>query len=136
MTGSAKPLPRVLLFEQHFVMRRTIVTVARDLGVAEIQEASTIDRARVLLATSAAFEAVVLDFDDGARTVDLLGELRHGKFNSRADAPVVVIAAELGRKEEDQLAALAVCEVLRKPFKIGDLLNVFVNGGVVPPVRL
>ena len=132
--NSAKALPRVLLFEQHFVMRRTIVSVARDLGVANVQEASTIDRARALLSTDT-FDGIVLDCDDAGRTIDLLGELRHGKFNSPADAPVIVMAAELRRADEQQLEALTVTEVLRKPFKIGDLLNVIMAGGP-PPVTL
>jgi len=118
-----RSLPRVLLFEPHFVMRRTIVSVARDLAVAEVQDASTIDRARALLA-GGAYEGVVLDIDDAARTIDLLGDIRLGRFGSRADAPVVVMAAELRRGEEEQLEALAVTQVLRKPFKIGDLLKI------------
>ena len=126
-----RSLPRVLLFEPHFVMRRTIVSVARDLDVAEIQDASTIDRARALLA-GGVYEGVVLDMDDAARTIDLLGEIRLGRFGSRADAPVFVMAAELRRSEEEQLEALAVTQVLRKPFKIGDLLKI-VGGSARPP---
>ena len=126
-----RSLPRVLLFEPHFVMRRTIVSVARDLDVAEIQDASTIDRARALLA-GGVYEGVVLDMDDAARTIDLLGEIRLGRFGSRADAPVFVMASELRRAEEEQLEALAVTQVLRKPFKIGDLLKI-VGGSARPP---
>lgn len=117
-------LPRVLLFEPHFVMRRTIVSVARDLGVADVQDASTIDRARALLAGNR-FERVVLDCDEPARSIELLGELRLGKFEggSAPNAPVVVLAADLRPSEEHKLEALEVSQILRKPFKIGDLLS-------------
>ena len=126
MTVNGRHLPRVLLFEQHFVMRRTIVSVARELGVAQIQDASTIERARAMLATDT-FEGVVLDCDDAAKTIELLAELRLGRFSSPRDAPVIVMAAALRRSDEEQLQALAVSDVLRKPFKIGDLLRAFAS---------
>ncbi|HEY1090389.1 MAG TPA: response regulator [Burkholderiaceae bacterium] len=127
---SSKPaaLPRVLLFEPHFVLRRTIVSVARDLGVAEIQEVNSIDRARAELAARP-YEGVVLDFDDSSRAADLLGELRLGRFYSRPDVPVVVMAAEMRPRDEQRLEALAVTQVLHKPFKIGDLLNAMGSKG-------
>ncbi|WP_233151800.1 response regulator [Pelomonas sp. KK5] len=119
----AAALPRVMLFEQHFVMRRTIVSVARDLGVAEVQDASTIDRARALLA-SGVYEGVVLELDDASHTVDMLAELRLGRFKSQPDAPVIVLTnGELRRGDEERLQSLAVSQVLTKPFKIGELLN-------------
>ena len=42
-------LPRILLVEPQFVLRRTIVMVARDLGMVDFHEASSVGRARTLL---------------------------------------------------------------------------------------
>ena len=43
-------LPRILLVEPQFVLRRTIVMVARDLGMVDFHEASSVGRARTLMA--------------------------------------------------------------------------------------
>jgi CheY-like chemotaxis protein len=118
----APVLPRVLLLETHFVMRRTIVSVARDLGVAEFQDASSVDRARMLLADQA-YQGLVLELDEESRAMDLLSELRLGRFPSRPDAGVIVMAADLRASDWQRLQDLAVTQILRKPFRIGDLLK-------------
>ncbi len=45
-------LPRILLVEPQFVLRRTMVMVARDLGMVDFHEASSVGRARALLGVS------------------------------------------------------------------------------------
>ena len=57
-------LPRILLVEPQFVLRRTMVMVARDLGMVDFHEASSVGRARALLATGA-YEGLVLDLQEG-----------------------------------------------------------------------
>ena len=67
-------LPRILLIEPQFVLRRTMVMVARDLGMVDFQEASSVGRARVLLATQA-YEGMVLDLQEGPQALELLSDL-------------------------------------------------------------
>ena len=84
-------LPRILLVEPQFVLRRTMVMVARDLGMVDFQEASSVGRARALLATDA-YEGVVLDLQEGPQALELFSELRQGRFATPRDARVVVLA--------------------------------------------
>jgi len=116
------PLPRVLLVEAQFVLRRTIVMVARDLGMVDFDEASNAGRARTLL-TTGAYTGLVLDLQDRALAMALLSDLRHGKFACPAQTPVVVLAADLHPEDSAQLETLGVCRVLRKPVRIRDILS-------------
>ncbi|WP_374437871.1 response regulator [Inhella sp.] len=113
---------RYLLVEPQFVLRRTIVTVARDYAGLQLDECSSIDRARPQLSTTA-FAGLVLDFQDSTAAFELLGALRRGDFVSPSDIPVIVLAAELRPDDANRLKALAVQHVLGKPFKIGHLLS-------------
>ncbi len=116
------PLPRLLLVEPQFVLRRTIVTVARNLGVVDFHEANNLERARTLL-TSEIYQGLVIDFQQGTPALALLGDLRMGKFASRPDALVIVTAALAPPDLARHLQEVGVRHVLGKPFKIGDLLQ-------------
>ena len=115
------PLPRILLIEPQFVLRRTIVMVARDLGMVDFQEASNVGRARTLLAGDA-FDGLVLDVQEGAQAMELLGDLRRGRFATPPDVRVVVLASDGKPVDEARLQALGVTRVLGKPVRISDLL--------------
>jgi hypothetical protein len=86
-------LPRILLVEPQFVLRRTIVMVARDLGMVDFHEASSVGRARTLLAAQT-YDGLVLDLHEEQQALELLGELRLGRFATARDARVVVLAAD------------------------------------------
>ena len=101
------PLPRVLLIEPQFVLRRTIVMVARDLGMVDFHEASNVGRARTLLAGDA-FDGLVLDVQEGAQAMELLSDLRQGRFATALDVRVVVLAADGKPVDEARLQALGV----------------------------
>lgn len=115
------PLPRVLLVEPQFVLRRTIVMVARDLGMVDFHEASNVGRARTLLAGDA-FDGLVLDVQEGAQAMELLSDLRRGRFATAPDVRVVVLATDGKPVDEAPLQALGVTRVLGKPVRISDLL--------------
>ena len=115
------PLPRVLLIEPQFVLRRTIVMVARDLGMVDFYEASNVGRARTLLAGDA-FDGLVLDVQEGAQAMELLSDLRRGRFATPPDVRVVVLASDGKPVDEARLQALGVTRVLGKPVRISDLL--------------
>ena len=120
------PLPRILLVEPQFVLRRTIAMVARDLGVVDFHEASNVGRARSLLAGEA-YAGVVLDLAEGAQATELLTEIRQGKFATRLDAPVIVLAADGKSIEATRLQAVGATGVLGKPVRISDLLSTLVD---------
>ena len=119
------PLLRILLIEPQFVLRRTMAMVARDLGVVDFHEASSVGRARTLLA-GGAFAGLVLDLAEEAQAMELLGELRQGKFSTPSDAPVIVLEADAKPVDATRLQALGVTRVLGKPVRISDLLSALV----------
>ncbi|MEG3063098.1 MAG: response regulator [Comamonas sp.] len=116
------PLPRMLLTQAQFVLRRTVVMVARDLGLVDFDEASNVGRARQLL-SAGAYAGLVLDLQDRSLAMELLSDLRQGKFACPADIPVVVLAADLHPEDCSRLETLGVARVLRKPVRIRDLFN-------------
>ena len=115
-------LPRILLVEPQFVLRRTMVMVARDLGMVDFHEASSVGRARALLATGA-YEGLVLDLQEGPQALELLGELRQGRFATPRDARVVVLAGGGSPVNAERLQGLDVARVLGKPVRISELLD-------------
>lgn len=123
-------LPRMLLVEPQFVLRRTLVAVGRDLGVAAFDEAASLERARTLLLAQA-YEGVVLDFQDSARTLALLRDLRDGCFASAPDTLVVLLVATIEGVDEKVPRQLGVTAMLARPFKISQLLDRL--GGVGTP---
>lgn len=113
---------RYVLVEPQFVLRRTIVMVARDLGSVSFTEATGVHRARALLMEQA-FDGLVLDLSEGQIALDLLADLRRGTFHTRADATVVALAAAMDADLEKALQALEVKQVLHNPVKIRVLLE-------------
>ena len=114
------PLPRILLIEPQFVLRRTIVMVARDLGVVDFQEATDVARA---LMTNERYDGVVVDLADGPATLELLEDLRQGSFNTQSNSTVIVLAANGETGDDSRLQALGVATVLGKPVRISALLG-------------
>ena len=119
-------LPRILLVEPQFVLRRTMVMVARDLGMVDFHEASSVGRARALLATGA-YEGLVLDLQEGPQALELLGELRQGRCATPRDARVVVLAGGGSPVDAERLQGLDVARVLGKPVRISELLDAVVG---------
>lgn len=119
-------LPRILLVEPQFVLRRTMVMVARDLGMVDFHEASSVGRARALLGTGA-YEGMVLDLQEGPLALELLGELRQGRFATPRDARVVVLAGGGSPVDAERLQGLDVARVLGKPVRISELLDAVVG---------
>ena len=120
------PLPRILLIEPQFVLRRTMAMVARDLGMVDFHEASSVGRARTLLAADA-FDGMVLDLQEGPQALELLSDLRQGRFAAPRDARVVVLAGGGSPVDAERLQGLDVARVLGKPVRISDLLAALVQ---------
>lgn len=120
------PLPRILLIEPQFVLRRTMVMVARDLGMVDFHEASSVGRARALLGAEA-YDGLVLDLQEGPQAMELLSDLRQGRFATQHDARVVVLAADGQPWDVERLHGLGVARVLGKPVRISELLEAVVG---------
>ena len=116
------PLPRMLLVEPQFVLRRTLVAVGRDLGIAAFHEAASLERARTLLLAQA-YQGLVLDFQDSVPALALLRDLRDRRFASAPDVDVVVLMASVQAEDEAALHRLGVTAMLARPFKISQLLD-------------
>ncbi|KQP37341.1 response regulator [Pseudorhodoferax sp. Leaf274] len=121
MTAAAN-LPAVLLVEPQFVMRRTMVAVAREMRLVEFHEVASVARAVPLL-ESRRFGGMVLDIDDGSDALTLLERLRAGQFVCRPDLPVVALTFTAAPGPAAQLEALKPLRTLHKPFKVGELLS-------------
>lgn len=113
-------LLRILLIEPQLVLRRTIVMVARDLGVVDFQDATDVARA---LMTYERYDGVVVDLADGPATLELLEDLRQGSFNTPSNSTVIVLAANGETGDDSRLQALGVATVLGKPVRISALLG-------------
>lgn len=116
-------LPDLLLVEPQFVVRRTMVAVAREMRVAEIHEATSVARALPVLRMRP-FRGLVLDVgDDEAEACSLLQQLRAGDLASPPDLPVVALAAEWQHALAGKLDRIPRLRVLPKPFRIRQLLE-------------
>ena len=122
MKNKHAPLPPVLLVEPQFVLRHTIVSVARELGLVEFHEATNMARAQAAL-NSKRFLGVVLDMGDGPESAALLAELRKGSFICSAEIPVILMTSKPGAHDDANLKLFKPVGVLQKPFKIGELLQ-------------
>lgn len=100
------PMPRVLLVDDHVVVRKGIRLILEDrVGNVEIAEAGNGDEALAALAASAAtaapYDAVILDLSMPGRSgIDLLGEIKH-RF---PDLPVLIMSLHA----EEQFAVRAL----------------------------
>ena len=122
MNTAQTALPPVLLVEPQFVLRRTLVSVAREMRLVEFHEATSMARALSALNTRR-FTGIVLDVGDGNEGVELLAELRKGSFACDAEVPVILMSSRPGAQIDETLQAFRPVGVLQKPFKINALLQ-------------
>jgi CheY-like chemotaxis protein len=91
----------------------------------DFHEASSVGRARTLLAAQT-YDGLVLDLHEEQQALELLGELRLGRFATARDARVVVLAADAKPDAATRVQALGATCVLNKPVRISDLLTMLV----------
>ncbi|MCZ2495495.1 response regulator [Xylophilus sp. Kf1] len=132
MSPARPSLPPVLLVEPQFVLRRTLVSVAREMGLVEFHEATSMARALSALSTRR-FQGIVLDLGDGGEGVELLAELRKGVLACDAETPVILMTTRPGARQDETLQAFRPVGVLQKPFKINELLQSMSSMAAHPP---
>lgn len=120
--NSGRRLLQLLLVEPDFLLRRTVASVARELGLAQVQEATSIDRAALDL-SKMSFDAILASLDPQGEALTLLDGLRAGNFLSDSAAPLAVTADGCDPRLAARLRQLEVRRLLLKPFKVKSLVE-------------
>lgn len=123
MSVAAGYSSRLLLLESQFVLRRTVSTMAREMGLADVQEATSAATAERLL-FERRFDAMLLALDEAGEALELLRRLRAGQTSQPAELPVAAMAASCDVELALRLKQLDVCRLLLKPFKVRGVLEV------------
>ncbi len=118
----SSPRLSLLLVEQQFLVRSTVIAVARQIDLARIDEATTIEAAEQRLARQR-YDGLLLSLDETAGALDLLSRLRAGEFEALPSTPVVVMTASCSAELAEQVKRHAVRRLLLKPFKVKTLLQ-------------
>src|ERR1700741_2906721 len=91
MSSRVTPSGRLLLVEPQFVLRRTVSTMARDMGLADVQEATSPAIAEKLLFESC-FDGLLISLDRDGEALALLQRLRAAQASHPSDLPVAATA--------------------------------------------
>lgn len=133
MSGAARRGGRLLLVEPQFVLRRTVAVMARDLGLGDVQEATSTAVAEKLL-FERRFDALLIAIDDNGDALQLLRRLRSGNTSQPVDLPVAATAAACDVELALRLKELDVCRLLLKPFKVRGVLDAIAALGAPKPL--
>ncbi len=124
---------RLLLVEPQFVLRRTVSTMAREMGLADVQEATSTAVAERLL-FERRYDALLIAIDDEGEALELLRRLRAGESSHPAGVPVAATASSCDVELALKLKQLDVCRLLLKPFKVRGMLEVISALGAPEPL--
>lgn len=122
MSADGRVGRRLLLVEPQFLLRRTVAAVARDLGLADVHEASNFVRAGETL-SRLMLDGMVIAWDGGGGARALLEAVRGGDTACAADLPVVVMAEQCDAELAATLKQLKVRRLLLKPFTVKGVLT-------------
>ena len=121
MPGTRKTL---LLVDPHSLFRRTVAMVARELDLAEVQEASSLEAAQRMMEQQP-FDGLLLDIDaDSLASFQLVQMLREGQLRSAADIPVALSAEAVDAVLLELFKPLQIRRLMLKPFKVKTALEV------------
>lgn len=113
---------RLLIIEPQFVLRRTVSTMAREMGLAEVQEAATTALAGRLL-DEQRFDGLLIALDEDGEALLLLEGLRTGQWPQPTGLPVAAMASACDVELALRLKELDVTRLLLKPFKVRGVLE-------------
>lgn len=122
MSTTEAALPKLLVVEPDFMLRSIIVGVVREMGLAQPQEALSVERAEHALAEGH-FDAVLIALNEDGATVKLLERLRGGHFVCPAETLVAVTAQHCDSGMALRLRELDVRRLLLKPFKVKGVIE-------------
>ena len=124
----------LLLVEPQFVLRRTVATMARDMGLAVVQEATSPGVAERLL-SERRFDAMLIAIDEGGLALALMDKVRAGETSHPTDLPIAVMALSCDVELALRLKQLDVFRLLLKPFKVRGMLEVISALGAPAPLE-
>lgn len=133
MSTRVTPSGRLLLVEPQFVLRRTVSTMARDMGLADVQEATSTALAEKML-FERRFNALLIAIDEDGEALELLRKLRAGETSQPSDLPVAATALSCDVELALRLKQLDVCRLLLKPFKVRGMLEAISALGAPEPL--
>jgi DNA-binding response OmpR family regulator len=113
---------RLLLVEPDSLLRRIVVSVARDLDLAVMEEATGASTAEAKL-DATAFDGLVLALDEAGDMLAVLRALRLSRFRTSAQVPVVVMSSYCDEAMVSRMRELEVQRLLLKPFKVKSILD-------------
>lgn len=131
--NAVTPSGRLLLIEPQFVLRRTVSTMAREMGLADVQEATSAAVAEKLL-FERRYDAVLIAIDEEGEALELLRRLRAGEASHPADVPVAATAVACDVELALRLKQLDVRRLLLKPFKVRGMLEAISALGAPEPL--
>jgi len=112
----------VLVIEPDGLVRSTVAAVVRELDLAQVHQAASVQTGAQVL-TNTAVDVLVLSLADNDAALDLLISLREGKCSSDSSIPVVVIASACDSALALRLKELDVFRLLLRPFRIRDVVQ-------------
>lgn len=113
---------QLLLLESDYMVRHTVALTARSTGLAEVHEAPSLKTAQELL-NQMTFDALLLALGADDRELELVEQLRSGRTQSPAGAPVAVIVSQCDMARAEKLRLIGVNQVILRPFKLKTLLG-------------
>ena len=120
MSGAG--LRTVLLIEPENLIRGTVASVCRDLGLVQVIQATSVAQGEQAL-KSRSVQGVVLSLSDEAAALSLLTRLRAGELGCAVDLAAVVLAHGCTAVLAAQLKALDVRRLLLQPFKLREVIH-------------
>lgn len=132
--------PRILLIEPHLVLRQTIASTVRSLGMGDVHQAGTIAMASKMI-EDAAYGVIVfsVENDDGTAKMEadlkLLELVRTGQSRCAKDAFVILSTTSCDPALLEAVKKLLVNKILIKPFRVRDIIDTLSAAVTVPPQR-
>ncbi|MFG6486407.1 hypothetical protein ACG04R_06975 [Roseateles sp. BYS78W] len=133
MTARVTPSGRLLLFEPQFVLRRTVSMMAREMGLADVQEATSAALAEKLL-HERRFNAMLISLDEDGAALELVRQVRAGQSTQPVDLPIAATASVCDVELALRVKQLDICRLLLKPFKVRGMLEVISALGAPEPL--
>ena len=133
MTARVTPRGRLLLVEPQFVLRRTVSTMAREMGLADVQEATSTAVAEKLL-YEGRFNAMLIAIDEDGHAIELVRRLRAGQSSQPVDLPIAATASVCDVELALRVKQLDICRLLLKPFKVRGMLELISALGAPEPL--
>lgn len=120
-TTQSAPQHDILILEQAAMVGGIIVSTARQLKLPGVRLATSV-RAAQLLLEQHTFSALIVSLNEEGPALELLQNLRGGKYRTLADTPIAVTATACGVELAQALRGFFVRRILLKPFKVRDVI--------------